>query len=330
MGTVTASRHLGNLAHEGDVDVLRPPERRMGPSLRFPFRDPGAARRSAKRDLGRLQLLWTGLLIAVVTILVVGALAGLRSHRLAADLRLVYLPAAHAVVHGKSPYPGLADRALQEDKGYVYPPQVAFVVAPLTLVPEDVAALLAVLVSAGLLVATLAVLGVRDVRCYAACFIWAPTWQELDMAGVTAALAFALALTWRYRRSVGPSAIALGIAVSAKLFLWPVLVWTLAMRRSRECALAIVIGFAVTMGAWALLGFDGLTAYPALLGKLDANEAEKGYSLVGIASSFGLGAGVGHLAMLVVGGVLLVGCVATRAAVTYSVHSRSPSLPRSR
>src|SRR5262249_41200286 len=159
----------------------------------------------------------------------------------------------------------------------------------LRLLSEDAAALVAVLAAAVLLIAALLLLGVRDVRCYAACFLWAPTWQELDMASITAALVLALAIAWRDRDGVRRPWLSLGVAVSAKLFLWPVLVWSCAQRRFRQCVFAITVGLVAALGAWALIGFKGLTAYPALLRTLEANEAYKGYSLVGIASALGMG-----------------------------------------
>ena len=46
------------------------------------------------------------------------------------------------------------------------------------------------------------------------------------LANVSIPLAFALAVAWRYRDACGEPAWALGLAVSAKLLLWPLLVWT--------------------------------------------------------------------------------------------------------
>ena len=63
------------------------------------------------------------------------------------DLRFAYLPAADAIRHGLSPYPGLHDQVLLDQKGYVYPPQLAI----------------------------LRVLGIRDWRCYAVAILWLPS-----------------------------------------------------------------------------------------------------------------------------------------------------------
>ena len=181
--------------------------------------------------------------MAIITI-VAAATGGI-----AGDFRGAFLPAAEAIVDGGSPY---------AVAGYVYPPQLAFVLTPLTVLPHDVAALVALVASAGLLIATLAVLGVRDPLCYLAMFAWTPTWNELDMVGVTPALAFGLALVWRYRDRKWPPAIALALTVSTKVFLWPLFVWTLATRRMRLAVLAAGVGLAITIALWFVLGVEGL------------------------------------------------------------------------
>ena len=57
-----------------------------------------------ERRLGWWRLLTTGLLVAIVAGLVVGASLDDPTHKLAWDFRGAYLPAAHAIVHGQSPY----------------------------------------------------------------------------------------------------------------------------------------------------------------------------------------------------------------------------------
>ena len=66
----------------------------------------------------------------------------------------------------------------------------------------------------------------------------------------------------------------------------------------------------MTFGAWAAIGFDGLTGYPDLLRRLSDIQSERSYSLVGMAATAGLGGAVGQALTLLVGGALLVGCVA--------------------
>ena len=243
-------------------------------------------------SLGWWRLLSTGALVSAAAILMVGLFAAVGSEKLGYDFRAAYLPAAESVRDGGSPYPPPDSPIVDEERAYVYPPQLAIVLVPLTALPVDLAAALAFLTALAALMGALAVVGVRDIRCYAAVLLWAPAWNALEMANVSAALALAL-----------------GLAVSAKLLLWPLLVWTLATRRLRATGLAIAIGVVVTFAAWAMLGFAGLTDYPALLHRLSEIQSENSYSLVGIASALGFGEAVGHALAIAVGISLLLLCV---------------------
>ena len=177
--------------------------------------------------------------------------------------------------------PQLDDPILEDQKGYVYPPQLVLVLVPLTPLPADVAAVGVALGMLALLGLTLWLLGVRDVRCYAAALLWVPSLSGVLLSNLSIPLAFALAVLWRYRDAVWPPAFALGLSVSAKLLFWPMFVWMLVTRRIRAAALAIVIGLAVTTAAWAAIGFDGLAGYPDLLRRLSEIQAERSYSIVG-------------------------------------------------
>jgi alpha-1,2-mannosyltransferase len=253
------------------------------------------------------------LTVVLVTLGLAGilGLAGMSAAEglLAWDVRFAYLPAVDSVLHGHSPYPRLDDPILDEQKGYVYPPQLLLVLLPLAGLPVALASALVAAAMIALLLLTLRVLEIRDVRCYAATLLWVPAISGVLLSNLSIPLAFALAVVWRYRDTVRAPALALGLAVSAKFLLWPLLVWTTATRRLRTTAVAIAIGVLVTFGAWALIGFDGLTGYPDLLRRLSDLQSERSYSLVGMASTLGLPSGVGTAATLLVGGALLVGCV---------------------
>ena len=228
---------------------------------------------------------------------------------LAWDVRFAYLPAAEAVLDGRSPYPEVDDPILEDQKGYVYPPQLLLALLPLTPLPVDVSAVLVALGMLALLGATLWILGIRDVRCYAAVVLWVPSVSGVLLSNLSIPLAFALAVLWRYRDGVWPPAVALGISVSAKLLLWPMLVWMLFTRRLRTALTALVIGIAVTTAAWAVIGFEGLAGYPDLLRRLSDIQAERSYSIVGMVATLGLDEVVGRVLTLVVGGALLAACV---------------------
>jgi hypothetical protein len=256
----------------------------------------------------RGRLLTVTLVVAAAVWLPALLAAGLADELLAWDVRYAYLPAAEAVLDSGSPYPALDDPILEEQKGYVYPPQLALVLVPLTPLPIEPVALLVAVSLVALIVLLLLLLGVRDVRCHAAALLWMPVASGVLLANVSIPLAFALALAWRYRNRVFPAAAALGLAVSAKLLLWPVLVWTIATRRARTVAWAVAVGLGVTLGAWAAIGFAGLSSYPSLLRRLSEIQAENSYSLVGMAATLGLGEGSGRALTLAVGGGLLFAC----------------------
>jgi hypothetical protein len=225
------------------------------------------------------------------------------------DARFAYLPAAEAVLDGRSPYPELDDPILDEQKGYVYTPQLLFVLMPLTPLPVGVAGALVAAVMIALLLLTLRLLEVRDVRCYAAALLWVPAISGVLLSNVSIPLALGLAVVWRYRDAVWPPAVALGLAVSAKFLLWPMLVWMAVTRRLRAVVAAVAIGVATTFVAWAAIGFDGFSSYPDLLERLSELQSQRSYSLVGMAATAGLDPVVGSAATLIVGLSLLVGCV---------------------
>jgi len=264
------------------------------------------AARSWPAERGRL--LTVVLLVAVAVWMPALLAAGLADELLAWDVRYAYLPAAEAVLDSGSPYPALDDPILEEQKGYVYPPQLALALLPLTPLPIELVAVLVAVGLVALIVLMLLLLGVRDVRCHAAALLWMPVASGVLLANVSIPLAFAVALAWRYRDRVFPAASALGLAISAKLLLWPLLGWTLLTRRGRTTAWAVLVGLGVTLAAWAAIGFAGLSSYPSLLRRLSEIQAENSYSLVGMTATLGLGEPVGRALTLAVGGGLLLAC----------------------
>jgi hypothetical protein len=259
---------------------------------------------ASRRGLGAAALVFLAV-TAVFGLVALSSAEGL----LAWDVRFAYLPAAEALLDGDSPYPALDDPILEDQKGYVYPPQLLFLLLPLTPLPAGIAAALVALGLIALLLATLRVLEVRDIRCYAAALLWVPAISGVLLGNVSIPLAFALALVWRYRDRVWPPAVALGLSVSAKLLFWPLFVWMLATRRWRTVVVAIVLGTLVTLGSWAAIGFDGVRGYPDLLRRLSEIQADRSYSFLGIAEELGLGSVVGNALIVAVGGALLVGTV---------------------
>jgi hypothetical protein len=262
------------------------------------------------RALRRLMV--TGLLVAGAAIFLTVLAAETPSPRFGWDFRYQYYTGGEAVLHGGPLYMDPNDpalpKALEDVMTYVYPPLVAVLSVPFTVLPVGAAQVVLFVMSVAALCGALALVGVRDIRCYAALFIWSPTWTALAVLNISSFLALAVAVAWRYRDRWLPLAAAIGLAIAAKVFLWPLLVWTLASRRYAATACALGIAFASTVAAWATIGFQGLREYPALAAKLADQHAENSYSIVGMTSALGIQLPVAHALMFLVGGLLLLAC----------------------
>lgn len=253
-----------------------------------------------------------GLLVAVPTILIVAHVGRwIVADDSGGDLRIAYLGGAHAILDGRSLFPGLQDPAVAAGTAYVYPPLLAFLTVPLTVVSGSVAVALGMVVAAILVPVILLIAGVRDYRCIGAAMLWAPVSNEVQTVNVSILVALLLAIAWRTRDRHLPSGLAIGGALALKLFGWPLLVWPFAMRRVRASLIGTAFAAALILGSWAAIGFAGFTGYPALLDRLAHVEASHSYSLVGAAAALGLGDAVGKaLALLLMAG-LVAWCLIT-------------------
>jgi hypothetical protein len=165
---------------------------------------------------------------------------------------------ARAVLHGETPYPA-------GDLHSVYPPAVFLVASPLGAVSRlaAIVAWQAILVAA--VFATLGLLGVRDWRCYGLTLVSCPVVFGLLWGNLALLLMLACAVMWRLRDSPLGTAFALSAAVVAKLFLAPLWLWLMFTRRRRSAAASLVVVPVVLIASWAVIGFDGLSSYPARL-----------------------------------------------------------------
>lgn len=252
---------------------------------------------------GRRILLLAGVTLVVAVVLVAGARLGARAYhddslwanalRSVAGLQVpfdfdIFLRAGEAVRHGDSPYPD-PDVAVSEGQPapYVYPPVLALLVSPLSLLPETIAGSSApgvffTLVLIASTIGTLLALGVADWRCYPVALLYPVTLENFEYGAIGPILALLIALGWRYRDRVPGVAAAIGAAVVLKVFLWPLVVWLAATRRWAAAAAAAGTAAVLAAGSWAVIGFRGLADYPALLRSLADVEAENSYSAFAI------------------------------------------------
>jgi len=198
------------------------------------------------------------------------------------DVHYAFVPAARAVLHGASPYNAVTSHAVQEGYAFLYPPLGAYLFAPFTPMPTLVAGILATLLVAATVPATLLVLGVRDWRCHAVAFLWLPTIAGIQSANVTLPMVLGLALVWRYRNRAAVVALVGGFIVALKLFFWPLLVWLVATRRYRTAALTAAASAALVFGPWAGIGFADLGGYAHLLSTVTRLEGADSYSVAAL------------------------------------------------
>ena len=262
-----------------------------------------------RKSLGLLQLAVTCALVLVATVYITGLLYSAQTVGLGFDFRFQYYDAATAIVNGEPLYTHPGDPALEVGKAYVYPPPLAAAVTPLTVLSRDAATLLAIAGALAAVLASLALVGVRDMRCFAAVVVTAPVWNVLETANVTAVLTLALALAWRFRAAVWPLAMILGAAIATKMFLWPMVVWAFGMRSYGIVVRTAFVMVAILGVTWLMAGFQGIATYPDLVSSLARIHAPNSYSVVGMMSALGLGYVPAHVVMLGVGGAVLAACV---------------------
>src|SRR5437764_438771 len=205
--------------------------------------------------------------------------------------------AGREIAHGRSPYPA-----------FIYPAPAAVIMAPFGILPWRLAVVAFSIISMASVFGTLRILGVRDWRCYGACLVALPTVSAIWIGSPTPMLALAVACAWRWRNRVAIVAIALAAVVATKLFLWPLFVWLLATRRFRAAFVGMSTMAVVGLGAWAVIGFQGVGTYPRKLVSLAAGYENKGYSIFAYLHGFGLGGTEADVVALVIG-VLAVGGV---------------------
>lgn len=231
-----------------------------------------------------------------------------------------FAQAAHAIVHGASPYrpaflshlyalyrEGRFGSSLSTFAVPVYPPPILLAALPFGVLPYAVGGSLFVVISAGGVVLALRLFGVRDWRCHAITLVSWPVMYGLWLGALSPLLLLGVAIVWRWRERVFPPAIALAVIVAAKLFPWPFGVWMLMTRRQRT--LGVSIGFAVLglIGCWATIGFVGMTIYPRMLSDLSAFEDRFGSSVAAQLLTLGLPRGLATAGAMAMGLALLIG-----------------------
>ena len=244
----------------------------------------------ASRRLDALGRSWSLALFVELPILAVGFVVGsafLIEFDSLGDFT-IFRDAAREVLHGQPPYAAADAEALAGADKFVYPPAAAFLFVPFALLPLAAAKAAFVAVSLGATMLALRLLGVRDWRCYGLSFLLAPMITAIGVGALGPLLLLAAAAAWRYRAMPVVAGLAVVLAVSVKLFLWPLVVWLFATRRLRAGGVAILAGTVLVLAPWSAIGFAGLREYPDLLRTLADVMRWKAYSPSALAISLGV------------------------------------------
>lgn len=194
---------------------------------------------------------------------------------------------AKSILDGDPVYPEPSLAEVDVGNPALYPPLLMLLVTPLTLLPWSVASILWAVLLLGAVAAALWILRVRDPICYGLALVSAPVIAGVAWGNVTLLLVPVVALAWRWRGNWLRAGVVVGVAIAAKLFLWPLLLWLLGTRRYKAAGAAAVVGAAAIFVPWAVIGFDGLREYPDLLRVAEDVFATHGFSVATMAAALG-------------------------------------------
>jgi hypothetical protein len=203
---------------------------------------------------------------------------------------LTFFHAGQQVVHGSSPYVAMSSSTFTSGHAFVYPAFVAWMFAPLALIPAHPADVLFTAVSAAAVVVACRWLGRPDGFAPALVLVSSTTIIALQMGTVNPLLLLGIAACWRWR-SAHPvvAGLLIGAVAAVKLFLAPLLLWPLLARRYAAAAMAGAT-FTAVLATQTALGRIGMGQYFAMLSRLQGAEAVHSWSATSFLQNLGIGA----------------------------------------
>jgi len=224
----------------------------------------------------------------------------------------IFRKAGLAYLHGRSPYPPADLSVLAHQHSFVYPAPMAALFTPFALLPARLGAILFGLLLVACVYGTLRLLDVRDPRVYAFALVLLPVIYGIRLGTISPLLALLVAGLWRFRDRPRGASLFVAAVIVAKLFVWPLAVWLVLTRRWRAAGGGMLIAAAVTLAAWAPLGFAGLGSYTHVLSVLAQAEQAQSFSVVALALSAGLAPHGAHVVAVAVAGLLFALAVLLR------------------
>jgi hypothetical protein len=293
-----------------------------GPGERGPAEETGP-RPGRRRRRARTALFW----FAAGPLLLGGPLLALSSAMIGPgqvlyDFKGGLLNAGVAILHGVSPYRpvflahqtaimraggiALGETAAHPFSIPVYPALPNLLAVPLALLPVWAAGTLYTLATIAAMGGGLWLLGARDWRCFAVAAISWPFEFGLYLGAVGPFLVLGAGVAWRWRDRLWPPALGVAAIVALKIFPWTLAVWLLVTRRRRAFALTVAACALLTFGAWAVIGFDGLAAYPRMLSDVSFLQEGRAMSLVNLLLVAGVSPGAATAGALLAAAAILL------------------------
>jgi hypothetical protein len=267
--------------------------------------------------LRALKQLITLLALGVLPIALLVALIGGAFHHgtIGLDYTGGIANGTHALLHGHVPYrPDRVQHLLDVVRAHglpphveevAYPPATLLVATPFALLPHTAAATLWVLILCLLPALSFALLGVRDWRCYGAAYLSLPVAHSIILGNPNVVVMLCLALCWRWRDRVLACAGALAVMLTLKATGLPLLVWLVAIRRTRTAVIAAAIALVATIAGFAIVGFGEVSPYLDVVSGLTRAQEGTSYSLSALAAALGIPGASRVLIVAVVAGLLV-------------------------
>jgi alpha-1,2-mannosyltransferase len=192
----------------------------------------------------------------------------------------VFLRAGYALIHGQNVYPSPGSPAVYSGSSFVYPYFAAWPFVALATLPPGLGTMMFFVLSACAVLAACLIAAKGDPWPATLTLCTAFTVTGLQLGALSPLLFVGVVFLWRLRDKPLAFALLAAPVVASKLFLAPLLVWTLLARRYRTFAYASASTVALLALSFAL-GPIGPAQYLNVLSQLGAHEAQSGYGLIG-------------------------------------------------
>ncbi len=202
---------------------------------------------------------------------------------------LVFRKAASMDLAKRSPYPVIGSASVYSGSSFVYPYLISWIFAPFAALPIWLAEKSFVVVSIVAYLTGLRLIGVKSNFLVISLVLSSVSIISFQMGTLNPILFLAIAATWKFRDRPVVSGLFVAIAVSTKLFLFPLAAFLFLSKRFRAFAAAFALTGGV-LGFGFLLGPLSAVGYYHLLTQLARHEGGQGYSLAALLGRLAVGA----------------------------------------